>query len=71
MYDTLNLGQISDQDFLAWGITHLAYIKAVEVNGQRGFAVHTADGQQVAILPSHEMAEIHIRRHDLEPLSVH
>jgi len=49
----------------------LAYVKQVIVNGVTGYAVHAADGTQIAVLPDREIAFATLRTHDLEPLSVH
>ncbi len=53
------------------GMQDLAYVKAVVVNGVTAFAVHAADGTQVAVLPDRDVALATVRQHDLEPLSVH
>jgi len=62
---------ISSRELAVFGMQDLAYVKPVVVNGVTGFAVHAADGTQVAVLPDREIALATIRQHDLEPLSVH
>jgi hypothetical protein len=49
----------------------VAYIKRITVNDGAAFAVHAADGTQVALLPDREVAYATVRQHDLEPVSVH
>lgn len=71
MHDGHLIRQFSEQDFLALGLSDLAYIKTVELDDRTGYAVYSADGQELAILPSREAAEVVIRRHDREPVSVH
>ena len=63
--------QISTREFALLGMQDLAYVKPVIVNGVTAFAVHAADGTQVAVLPDREIAVATVRQHDLEPLSVH
>lgn len=63
--------QISAQDLMALGVNNVAYAKPVEVEGAPLFAVHAADGTQMAMFKSREVAEATLRRHDLELLSVH
>ena len=63
--------QISAQEFLALGVNHVAYVKPAEIDGQALFAVHAADGTQVAVLPNRDQADLAVRRNDMEPLSVH
>ena len=65
------LRQISSQDFMAFGVNDLAYIKVVDVDGSTGYAIHAADGTQLTIVPERETAFAAVRQHDLEPLSVH
>lgn len=62
---------ISSRELAVFGMQDLAYIKPVVVNGVTAFAVHAADGTQVAVLPDREIALATVRQHDLEPLSVH
>jgi len=62
---------ISSRELAVFGMQDLAYVKPVVVNGVTAFAVHAADGAQVAVLPDREIALATIRQHDLEPLSVH
>jgi hypothetical protein len=66
-----HVGQISSREFALLGMQDLAYLKPVIVNGVTAFAVHAADGTQVAVLPDREIAVATVRQHDLEPLSVH
>lgn len=41
------------------------------MRGKAGFAIHAADGSQMAILDEREVAFAAARQHDMEPLSVH
>ena len=66
-----NIRQMTAQDFTALGVSDLAYIKSVEIDGQSLYAVFAADGTQIVVLPSREVAVATIQRHDLEPVSVH
>ena len=63
--------QMSSRELALFGMQDLAYVKAVLINGATAFAVHAADGTQVAVLPDREVALATVRQHDLEPLSVH
>ncbi len=62
---------MSVHEFVAFGLQDLAYIKRVLVNDVVGYAVHAADGTQIAVLPDRNVAFATVRQHDLEPLSVH
>lgn len=62
---------MSARELALFGMQDLAYVKRVLVNDAAGFAVHAADGTQIAVLPDREVAFATVRQHDLEPLSVH
>lgn len=66
-----NSGPISNQDLMILGLQQVAYIKPILVDGHAAYAVHAADGTEMAVLPDREVAFATVRRHDLEPLSVH
>ena len=63
--------QISVRELALFGMQDLAYVKTVVVNGTLAYAVHAADGTQIALLADRDVAFATIRQHDLEPLSVH
>ncbi|MGC2202527.1 MAG: DUF1150 family protein [Stellaceae bacterium] len=65
------LRNMSSRELALLGMQDLAYIKPVIVNDALSYAVHAADGTQIAVLPSREIAFATVRRHDLEPLSLH
>jgi hypothetical protein len=69
--NTENLKHISPQEFAALGVQGVAYIKAVVVNGTSAYAIHAADGTQLALVPNREVALATVRQNELEPLSVH
>lgn len=62
---------MSASDLALLGVQDLAYIKRVVVDGATGYAVHAADGTEIAVLPDRDVAFATVRQHDLEPLSVH
>jgi hypothetical protein len=62
---------MSARELALFGMQDLAYVKRVLVNDAAGYAVHAADGTQIAVLPDREVAFATVRQHDLEPLSVH
>jgi len=65
------LRQISAQEFALLGMQDVAYIRRVIVDDEAGFAIHAADGTEVAVLPSRDLAFATVRQHELEPVSVH
>jgi hypothetical protein len=57
--------------FAALGMEQIAYIKPIVVDGQTGFGIYTANGQQVAVMPNRDLAIEAVRQNDLAPLLVH
>jgi hypothetical protein len=55
----------------ALGMSHIAYVKAVMVNGTMGFAIHAADGTPMALADDRATAMAAIMQHEMLPLSVH
>lgn len=62
---------ISPRDLMTLGLQQVAYVKMVKEKDVTAYAIHAADGTQVAVMASRELALATIRQNDLEPLSVH
>ena len=71
MKEIERLRHMSARELALLGMQDLAYVKRVSVNDVTAYAVHAADGTQIAVLPDREIAFATLRQHDLEPLSVH
>jgi hypothetical protein len=71
MNEFARIRQMSARELALFGMQDIAYIKAVEVNGSAAYAVHAADGTQIAVLGDRDIAFATVRQHDLEPLSLH
>ena len=65
------LRQLSPQDFAAFGVKEVAFVKPVLVNGAAAFAIHAANGQPLAVAPDLAVAFATVRQNDLEPVSLH
>ncbi len=63
--------QMTASELALLGVQDLAYIKRVLIDGASGYAVHAADGTQIAVIPDRDVAFATVRQHDLEPMSVH
>jgi hypothetical protein len=63
--------QLSQRELGLLGIEDVAYVKGVVVDGTAAFAVHAADGSQIAVLGNRELAFAMVRQHEMEPVSVH
>ena len=60
------------QDQLAQlGVSSLAYIKPVMMNGTAAFAIHAADGSPMAVAVERDMAIAAVVQHEMLPALVH
>ncbi len=60
------LKNLSASDLLTFGLNDIA-----EVNGQSVFAIHAADGSQLAFVANREVGFAAMHQHELEPVSLH
>jgi len=65
------LKHITPKEFAVLGMNDVAYVKRLVSNDEVAYAIHSADGAQVAVLADRDVAIATIRQHDLEPLSLH
>jgi hypothetical protein len=66
-----NFRQLTPSDLAALGVQDLAFVKRIIVNDEAAYAVHAADGTQMALMTDRDIAFAAIRQHGLEPVSVH
>jgi hypothetical protein len=66
-----SLRGLSEQDFLAFGVQQIAYIRPVFVNGAVHFSIHAADGTPLAIHHDVRVAAALTRQNNLEPMYLH
>jgi hypothetical protein len=71
MNEIARIRQMSARELALFGMQDIAYIKRVEVDGSAAYAVHAADGTQIAVLANRDIAFATVRQHDLDPLSLH
>jgi hypothetical protein len=66
-----SLKNLSLTDLLTFGLNNIAYLKPVQVNGQSVYAIHAADGSQLALVANREVGFAAMIEHDLEPVPLH
>ena len=67
----LDIRHMSVAQLASLGVSHLAYVKPVLVNGTRAFAIHGADGTPMAVAGAEDLAFAAIRQHEMVPALVH
>lgn len=65
------LKNLSDNDFLNFGMQQVAYVRPVKLDEGEVYAVHAADGTTLSVMDSLDTAVVMIRHNDLEPITVH
>jgi hypothetical protein len=68
---TTVLKNLSASDLLTFGLNDIAYLKPAQVNGQSVFAIHAADGSQLAFVANREVGFAAMQQHELEAVSLH
>jgi hypothetical protein len=63
--------QMTANDLAMLGMQDIAYVKPILVDGTEGFAVHAADGTQMALIANRDLAFAVVRQNEMEPVSVH
>ena len=65
------LRQMTANDLAMLGMQDIAYVKPVVVEGKHGYAIHAADGTQMALVGDRDLAFAVVRQNELDPVSVH
>jgi hypothetical protein len=68
---SFDVRHLSEQQLAALGVSHIAYVKPVMVNGVRGFAIHAADGTPMAVAGDRDVAVAAVMQHEMLAVSVH
>ena len=67
----LDIRHLTERQLAALGVSEIAYIKPVVLNGVPAFAIHAADGTPMAVADDAEVAMAAIRQHEMVPARVH
>jgi len=68
---SFDIRHLSIEQLAQLGVSQIAYVKPITVNGQHGFAIHAADGTPMGLIGDREVAMAAILQHEMHPLSVH
>jgi hypothetical protein len=67
----MDLRHLSEAQLAQLGMTQIAYVRPVIVNGEAGFAIHAADGTPMAVAGDRDVAIAAILQQDMVPVTVH
>ena len=63
--------QMTTHDLATLGLQGVAYVRTVPTEGGIGYMIHAADGTEIGVAQSFDLAVASIRQNDLEPVSLH
>ena len=66
-----DIRHLSTRELRALGVSEIAYIKPVTVDGEAVFAIHAADGTPMALTGDREVALAAVLQQQMVPTSVH
>ncbi len=66
-----NIRHLTEAQLAQLGVSQIAYVRPVIVNGQPGFAIHGADGTPMAVAGDRDVAFAAILQQDMVPTLVH
>ena len=66
-----DIRHISAEQLAELGVSRIAYVKPVEVDGKQGFAIHAANGAPMALTEERDVAIAVIVQHEMLPALVH
>ncbi len=66
-----NLREMTQDQLAQLGVSNLAYIKPVMMNGTAAFAIHAADGSPMAVAMERDLAIAAVVQHEMLPALVH
>jgi hypothetical protein len=67
----VDIRHLSEAQLAQLGMTQIAYVRPVTVDGTQGFAIHAADGTPMAMTEDREVAFAAIVQHNMVPALVH
>lgn len=66
-----DIRHLTPAQLLQLGVSELAYVKQVELDGDVAYAIHAADGEPMAVAADQDLAVAAIVQHEMVPALVH
>jgi hypothetical protein len=67
----IDIRHLTVEQLAGLGVSQIAYVKPVLMNGTLAFAIHAADGTPMAMADDRDLAVAAIRQHEMLPTLVH
>jgi len=69
--ERIDIRHLTAEQLAGLGVSQIAYVKQVMMNGTVAFAIHAADGTPMAVADNRDVAVAAIRQHEMLPTLVH
>ncbi len=69
--DAVDIRNLTQAQLMQLGMSQLAYVKPVWMDGETAFAIFAADGSPMAVAADCELAVAAIMQHEMVPALVH
>lgn len=69
--NVIDVRNLTEGQLKVLGVSQMAYVKIVMINGEQVFAIHAADGTPMAITDNAKTAFAAIVQHEMTPSFVH
>jgi hypothetical protein len=69
--ETIDIRHLSSEQLGRLGVQQIAYVKAVMMNGMVAYAIHAADGTQMAVADNRDVAIAAVHQHEMLASLVH
>ena len=66
-----DIRHLTEAQLASLGVSRIAYVRAVRVNGVEAFSIHAADGTPMALAANFEVALAAVNQNEMIPALVH
>jgi hypothetical protein len=67
----IDIRHLSIEQLARLGLSQIAYVKPVVMNGMKAYAIHAADGTQMAVTEDRDVAIAAVHQHEMMASLVH
>ena len=67
----VDIRHLTESQLASLGVSQIAYVRPVVVDGSRAFSIHAADGTPMALTTDLAMAVAAVVQHEMMPALVH
>ena len=69
--ELIDIRHLSDEQLARLGVSQIAYVKPVRLNGALAYAIHAADGTPMAVAGDRDLAIAAVQQHEMVATLVH